>query len=287
MTTIAVDIGHGKNTFPPSKGTYRNGRGYAEHDFNSKLAIEVEKLLKHNGFNVIMYQKPFSPEISLRKRTDYYNSKGVDLVWSIHANANANKNVSGCCAFYWHTSSKGKQLAQLFAEEVRNAGYETHGNGLHASKPGEWTNLHITRETKAVAVLTENGFMTSDKDFELIFGSKQDQYIHDMARVHVKAICRYFGKSFKDIGTTSAQAKTSITIIQNEGGNELFTPPESMATSVSKVLLRFADQEVHKDKALDRSWREKFLKGELTQNEAIGLIYTALERGLVIGDKKE
>ena len=29
MAKIGVDIGHGKNTFPPSKGVYRNRKGYA------------------------------------------------------------------------------------------------------------------------------------------------------------------------------------------------------------------------------------------------------------------
>src|SRR5699024_2325304 len=72
------------------------------------------------------------------------------------------------------------------------AGYSTHGNGLHASKPGSWTNLHICRETNMTAVLVENGFMTGNKDFDLVFGSKQGQYVKDMAVVHTKAICKEY-----------------------------------------------------------------------------------------------
>src|SRR5699024_9983246 len=92
--------------------------------------------------------------------------------------------------------SKSKDLAFKYAEEVKKAGYSTHGNGTHASKRGSWTNLHICRETKAPAVLTENGFMTGDKDFNLVFGAKQEQYINDMAQVHVKAIQSWLGESF-------------------------------------------------------------------------------------------
>ena len=137
----------------------------------------------------------------LTERTSLYNREGVDLVWSIHANAGGG---NGRCAFYWHSSGSSKQLAELYVDEVKKAGYSTHGNGLHASKPGSWTNLHICRETKMTAVLTENGFMDTDSDFELIFGSKQDEYTDDMARVHVKAIQRFLDEDFKDAKVESA-----------------------------------------------------------------------------------
>ncbi|MYL44575.1 hypothetical protein GLV94_02865 [Virgibacillus halodenitrificans] len=206
MTTIAIDIGHGSNTFPPSKGVYNNGKAYHEHEFNAKVAIELDKLLKHNGFITVMKQKPFKADVPLRTRTDYYNSIGVDLVWSIHANANSNDHVEGRCAFYWVTSKGGKRLAQLYVDECNRAGFATHGNGLHASERGSWTDLHIPRETRMVAVLTENGFMTNDRpgiddDFELLFGVKQGQYVKDIAKVHARAICRYFGKEFRDLDT--------------------------------------------------------------------------------------
>ncbi|MFC4557216.1 DUF5776 domain-containing protein [Virgibacillus kekensis] len=48
------------------------------------------------------------------------------------------------------------------------------------------------------AVLTENGFMTNDAYFQLIFGSKQEEYVYEIARVHAKAITRYFGISYEE-----------------------------------------------------------------------------------------
>ncbi|GIP61931.1 hypothetical protein J32TS6_04860 [Virgibacillus pantothenticus] len=206
---IAIDIGHGSNTFPPSKGVYKNGKGYAEHDFNSKLGVELDKLLKHNGFKTLMKQKPFAPDVPLTTRTNYYNAKGVDLVYSLHANYNGNPNVNGRCVFYWHTAKDAEKLADIVVDEIKKAGYSTHGNGLHASKPNSWTNLHICRETHMTAVLVENGFMSGDKDFDLVFGSKQKQYVKDMARVHAKAICRYYGAKFKDLDGTTVADKPS------------------------------------------------------------------------------
>lgn len=211
MARIAIDIGHGSNTFPPSKGVYRGGKGYAEHDFNSKLAIRLKKLLEEHGHSVFYGpQKPNSANVGLTTRTNWYNRNRIDLVVSIHANANSNPKVSGRCVFYWHTSSKGKSLAQSIVKEIKAKGYSTHGNGLHASKRGEWTNLHITRVTKMPAVLIESGFMTNSSDFQLIFGSKQDQYIEDMAQAYAKAVVEYFGGSYKSSKNSSSSKTTTI-----------------------------------------------------------------------------
>src|SRR5699024_1410408 len=194
--TVALDIGHGSNTFPPSKGVYKNGKGYAEHDFNAKLVMAIDPLLKSNGVKTIIYQKPNKPDISLIQRTNYYNAKGVDLVYSIHANYADSSAANGRCVFYWHTAKDSKKLAKIVVDEIKKSGYSTHGNGLHPSKVGSWTNLHICRETNMTSVLVENGFMSGNKDFNLVFGNKQSQYIKDMAEVHAKAICRYFGINY-------------------------------------------------------------------------------------------
>lgn len=194
---VGLDYGHGRNTFPPSKGVYRNGKGYHEHNFNAKLGLKIKALLEASGIEVIEGQPAYSNDVHLTSRTNLYNAKDVDLVVSIHANA-GNSNVEGRCVFYWHTSEDSKRAAKLVIDEIRKAGYSTHGNGLHASQRGSWTNLHICRETKSPAILVEHGFMTNKNDFELIFGSKQDKYINDMAHADAKAICKYLNVEFKD-----------------------------------------------------------------------------------------
>lgn len=198
MAKIGLDIGHGANTFPPSKGVYKGGKGYAEHDFNAKLGIVVKDLLKKNGHQVIMGQQPFKSDVPLRTRTNLYNREKVDLVVSLHANWNNDANVNGRCVFYWGTSSKSKALAVAIRDEIKKLGYSTHGDGLHAGKRGSWTNLHINRETNMPAVLVEHGFMSGNKDFDLIFGGKQDKYIQDMAKANVRGIQVWLGESYKD-----------------------------------------------------------------------------------------
>lgn len=194
---IGIDIGHGSNTFPSNgKGVYRNGKGYAEHSFNSILAIKLKAKLEGSGFTVVYGpQKPNSPDIGLTTRTNWYNANNIDLVVSVHANAGV-ASASGRCVFYWHTDNKSKKIAETIISEIKKKGYSTHGNGLHASVVGSWTNLHITRETKMPAVLIEHGFMTNANDFVLIFGNKQAQYTEDMADATARAVASYFNTSY-------------------------------------------------------------------------------------------
>ena len=216
---LALDIGHGSNTFPSrGKGVYRNGRGYAEHSFNSIVAKKLKAKLENNGFTVVYGpQKPNSRDIGLTTRTNWYNANKVDLVISVHANAGAS-SAYGRCAFYWHTSSKSKSLANRIIKEIKAKGYSTHGNGLHASKRGSWTNLHITRATNMPAVLIEYGFMTNANDFVLIFGNKQAQYTEDMADATARAVTSYFNLSYNK-GNKPVNTGVSNSKVPTKGNN--------------------------------------------------------------------
>ena len=208
---IGIDIGHGSDTFSSGrgKGVYRNGRGYAEHSFNSILAIKLKAKLEGSGFTVVYGpQKPNSPDIGLTTRTNWYNANNIDLVVSVHANAGV-AGASGRCVFYWNTSAQSKKVAQNIVNEIKKKGYSTHGNGLHASVRGSWTNLHITRETKMPAVLVEYGFMTNANDFVLIFGNKQAQYTEDMADATARAVASYFNTSYTGKSNTVTTSESN------------------------------------------------------------------------------
>ena len=197
VKVIGIDIGHGANTFPPSKGVYKNGVGYEEHDFNSKVGLRLGELLEAHGYKIVFGQKPYGPDVPLGERKDIYVSNKVDLVVSVHANYNNNSAVNGRCVFYWNTNQNTKRLAETIVEQMKALGYSTHGNGLHASKRGDWTNLYILRELPMASILIEHGFMGGSQDFDLVFGNKQAKYVEDMAQADAKGILKYLGKTFK------------------------------------------------------------------------------------------
>ena len=223
MGVIGLDIGHGKNTFPSSgKGVYKNGKGYAEFDFNQKVGKKLKTLLENSRHSVVLGQGFDSNDVSLTTRTNLYNKKNVDVVVSIHADANNSKLAKGRYYFYWHNHAPSKRLAFEIAKAVKDKGYSMRAdNGIIASVPNTWTELHICRETKAAAILGENGFMTNDDDFELIFGSKQEQYTSDIAEAYFKGIQNYLG-----VNTVSSNVGTGIVKKYKENGT--FYPNETI-----------------------------------------------------------
>lgn len=192
MTSVVIDIGHGTDT--PGKGVGI----HKEHDFNSKLGLAIKRILEQHNVGVIFGQQPFSKEVPMRTRTNFYNSTNAVLSVSLHANANSNASVNGRCVFYWHDNADAERLAKNVRNEIRDAGYSTHGTGLHESRTGSWTNLHMVREPKMPAILIEHGFMTGNKDFSLIFGADQGTYIRDMAEADSRAILDYLGKQYNE-----------------------------------------------------------------------------------------
>lgn len=247
--TVVLDIGHGSDTYPAKgKGVRVNGVGYAEHNFNSKLALKTESLLSQSGIKVVMYQKPYSKDIALSKRTSYYKGINPDLIVSQHANGGA-ASASGRCVFYWGASAESKKAAGKFVKEIENKGYSTHGNGLHASVRGSWTNLHMTRVpsewSKPVpSVLIEYGFMTNTNgDFKLIFGSDQEKYTDDMAEATAKAICSCLGVTYKGGKASSGGVKPSPSVVAASGkvyevksGDTLWAIGQANGVTVDELL---------------------------------------------------
>lgn len=197
MVRIALDAGHGQDTYEQrnTNGVEANGEVFEEHHFNASVVSYLKELLEYNGFSVLLTQPLYGKEVSLKGRTDLANREDVDLFWSVHANASNDPSIQGTCCFYWHSSDEGKRLAYLFAKHMQHSGIHLHGNGVHASKIGEWTNLHVIRETNMVAILTENGFMTNEEDLSLM---KMSEYRRKVARNHAQAISEYFDHTYRD-----------------------------------------------------------------------------------------
>ena len=194
---VAFDIGHGTDTWEAGggKGVRHNGRVYEEHTANSDIGARVIKILRAHGLNVYVPQVPMTEEVDLYERIDTANRLGVKLYWSSHFNAGVS-SASGVCAFYWNTAPKSHELAKQYVENAKDAGLDTHGDGLHACKYNSWTNLAVCRRTDMVAVLCENGFMTNSGGFKGIFGSNKDNYHQKIAEVEAKTILGFFSKEY-------------------------------------------------------------------------------------------
>lgn len=73
-------------------------------------------------------------------------------------------------------------------------------------------------------------------------------------------------------------------IINDKGEIRMYKPSATeMINATARVLRRLENKEAHGDKALDPIHREKLLKGELSLDDAIALIFVAFDRSLIQG----
>ena len=212
--TIALDAGHGENTYRETGSKGVPGlRPMGEHGFNATVVKYAKELAEDCGIDVLLTQPLFKRDVPLITRTNLANAKHVDLLMSFHADANQ-PAARGHWGFYWHTSADGKRLANLWGDELSKA-TGTHNRGSQASKPNYWTNFHMVRETHMVAVLMEHAFMTNAQDLELI---KSDAFRRQCAEAAIRAVCRYFGIPYRGKGGASKPAKDDGLLERGDSG---------------------------------------------------------------------
>lgn len=157
MVKIALDAGHGLNT-----AGKRTPDGEREWSFNNKVLLAAAaKLKSYENVEILrLDDSSGNRDIPLRERTNKANAWGADVLISIHHNAHLGRWGShGGVETYTQpgSSQASKDIAAMVhpriveAMGLRNRGLKTQ-------------NLHMTRESKMPAVLTEGGFMDSLTD---------------------------------------------------------------------------------------------------------------------------
>ncbi|WP_034757821.1 N-acetylmuramoyl-L-alanine amidase family protein [Rossellomorea vietnamensis] len=219
MPTVILDPGHGTDTYENGggKGVKVGGKVYEEHDFNSDVAVRVEKILKAHGVKVVFSQKPYSKDVSLTSRTNLAKRIIPNMFVSLHANGSSDPDVEGICVFAWEGAKNSNRMADLVVKHMKEAGMKTHGSGEHASTYNSWTNLHITRELAKAnlpGILIEHGFMNNKVDFENIFGKNANSYRQKCAIADSKAILEYLGIKYKGEATTQQKPKEEEEVIK-------------------------------------------------------------------------
>jgi N-acetylmuramoyl-L-alanine amidase len=198
---VVFDIGHGANTWPPSKGVNNpDGTSFAEHDFNSAVAIKAKELAEKQGFEILFSQQPYAADVKVSKRCDWINSehkkKPILCVVSFHANASGDKTATGWGVFHWHNSSKGKQLAELWSKYAKSLlPLKPWGTGVWKCEPGTWTNFELVRKTAMPCILAEHFFFTN---FSELRKCNTPEFIEKAAEVTVRALVEFAGMKYKE-----------------------------------------------------------------------------------------
>lgn len=185
MKKVWIDAGHGGK----DPGAVANG--LQEKDIVLTVSLGVKKRLEseYEGVQVLL-SRSSDVFLELKERTDKANAAGADLLVSIHCNAGG--GAGGYETFrYTNASSASTSFQNVLHGEVMSA-LKPYGVIDRGKKS---KNLHMVRESKMPAVLTENLFIDVAADAARL---KRAEVIEATIQGHVSGIAKYLGLKRKE-----------------------------------------------------------------------------------------
>lgn len=179
MVKIFIDPGHG-GTDPGA-----SGNGLVEKHLTLAIALRIQALLANYENAQVKLSRGDDRTLSLKQRTDMANVWGADYLLSIHINAGGGEGYED----FIYTSASTKSVAYqnvMHDEIIKQIGLKDRGK-----KRG---NLHMIRESKMPAILTESGFIDNNGDAAKL---KQSAFIDKIALGHVNGLIKIFGLNQK------------------------------------------------------------------------------------------
>lgn len=173
--TILVDAGHGGNDI----GTEGYGNSQDKSDKNNvyekdialKIAKKVtSKLSKHKDVQVIM-SRTEDKYMSLLDRIDFANSQDVDLLVSVHLNAETGGNSASGLETYHRRNpvDDSDKLAEIVQKTIVSY-IDVRDRGVREE------NYDVIKAVKMPAILVECGFLTNpEEEKKLLTDKYQDQ----------------------------------------------------------------------------------------------------------------
>lgn len=185
MKKVWIDAGHG------GKDPGAVGNGLKEKDIALEVSLGVRKLLEQDYEDVqVLLTRSTDVFYELSDRTKAANKAGADLLISIHCNAGGG---SGGFESFRFTNA---MTASITLQNV------LHTEIVAALKPfgvidrgQKSANLHMVRESKMPAVLTENLFIDVAADADKL---NRTEVIEALIVGHVKGIVKIIGLKKKE-----------------------------------------------------------------------------------------
>ncbi|ETT58167.1 N-acetylmuramoyl-L-alanine amidase [Paenibacillus sp. FSL H8-0457] len=198
MKKVWIDGGHG------GKDPGAGANWLQEKNIVLTLALEIKKQLERDYDGVqVELSRSTDVFLELKERTDTANKAGADLLVSIHCNAGG--GAGGFESFrYTNASAASRSLQNVLHTEIMAAlkPYNVIDRGQKAA------NLHMCRESKMPAVLTENLFIDVATDAAKL---KRHEVIEALIDGHVKGIAKYLGLKNKE-GAVTVSDKVNVMV---------------------------------------------------------------------------
>ncbi|MGC6586525.1 N-acetylmuramoyl-L-alanine amidase [Paenibacillus sp. Dod16] len=198
MKKVRIDAGHG------GKDPGAVGNGLQEKDIALTVSLWVKDRLEaeYEGVQVLL-SRSTDVFLELAERTNAANKAGADLLVSIHCNAGG--GAGGFESFrYTSASASTRSLQNVLHTEIMAAlkPFGVIDRGQKAK------NLHMCRESRMPAVLTENLFIDVVSDASKL---KRHEVISALIDGHVKGIAKYLGLKKKE-GAVAVGDKVNVIV---------------------------------------------------------------------------
>ena len=189
---IVIDAGHGL----PDGGAI-GASGTIESSLNIKIAKRVEKLLKKNGFTVIMTRSDENTiaesgkTISEKKRNDMHrrleiiNNSNADLFVSIHMNKFTDSRYRGAQVIYSGNFIESEKLAQLIQKQFS----AIPDNKSHRTCLKAPSSIFLLKNATIPAVIAECGFLSNYEEEQLL---NTEKYQKELAEAIAAGIQKYY-----------------------------------------------------------------------------------------------
>ncbi|EMT38259.1 N-acetylmuramoyl-L-alanine amidase [Thermoanaerobacter thermohydrosulfuricus] len=183
---VVIDAGHG-GPDPGKPGKY----GKDEDELNLEIAQKLRELIEESGGIVVMTREDDTLSDSslskdLKNRVVKANEVIADVLISIHLNSFSQSKYKGAQVFYQNNSEKGKLLAELIQQELRNTLDPDNDRMAKSSN-----SYYLLRNAKMPAVIVECGFMSNPEEEKLL---NDEKYQYKIAWAIYKGLIHYFQK---------------------------------------------------------------------------------------------
>lgn len=181
MYKVWIDAGHGGK----DPGAVANG--IQEKDIALRVSLGIKERLEAEYEDVqVFLSRSTDVFLELKERTSKANAAGADILVSIHCNAGGGKG--GFESFRYISASQNS----IKLQDVLHKSIMAKLGGIDRGQKAQ--NLHMIRESKMPAVLTENLFIDVAADADRL---KQGSVIEKVIGGHVQGIVEYLGLKSK------------------------------------------------------------------------------------------
>ena len=180
---IVIDAGHGgRDIGAPGLRPDTN----PEAERNLSLAFKLKAQLESYGATVVM-TRTSNVELSSDARCEFLRKAAPDLCISIHHDSSTRASANGA-GFFCFNAFSDKAVKYIYDRTVA-------GN-FYSKTQKSWHYFYLARVTSCPVILTENGFISNQQDFN---GIISDNINNKKAQAITLGVLDYFNSFYKNV----------------------------------------------------------------------------------------